>query len=133
MFEKIKILINIIQFKLYEQHKKYIFDIYTNYEQILNIRSKYDANDILRETKMFLQRLSIEERINDLNYYCNYDSNDDIINDAPCFRNIRDIKTIRRVVRAKTSNWLEKLLNDILEYENELIVRLNIDDTDFQG
>lgn len=133
MFDKFKLMINIISHELYKQQRKYIFDIYSNYKQILDILSKYARNDILRETKLFLQRLSIEERMNDLNYYCGYKNDYEIINDSPLFSNIDDIRIIRRVARVKSKTWLEKLLNDILEYENDLIIRLNIDVNDFEG
>ena len=133
MFDKFKLMINIISHELYKQQRKYIFDIYSNYKQILDILSKYACNDILRETKLFLQRLSIEERMNDLNYYCGYKNDYEIINDSPLFSNIDDIRIIRRVARVKSKTWLEKLLNDILEYENDLIIRLNIDVNDFEG
>lgn len=133
MFDKFKLMINIISHELYKQQRKYIFDIYSNYKQILDILSKYARNDILRETKLFLQRLSIEERMNDLNYYCGYSNDYEIINDSPLFSNIDDIRIIRRVARVKSKTWLEKLLNDILEYENDLIIRLNIDVNDFEG
>lgn len=133
MINNFKLIFNSISHKLYKQHRKYIFDIYSNYKQILDIRSKYDGNDILREPKLFLHRLSIEERMNDLNYYCEYDNDNQIINDAPFFSNIDDIRVVRHVARCKTKAWLEKLLNDILEYENDLIIRLNVDVNDFEG
>ena len=94
MINKFRLILNSISHKLYKQHRKYIFDIYSNYKQILDIRSKYDGNDILRETKLFLHRLSIEERMNDLNYYCEYDNDNQIINDAPFFSNIDDIRVV---------------------------------------
>ena len=133
LFKKIKTWKNHIYFLLYKDYMSAIYDIYTNYDQVLNIMAKYDNNDIFRETRIFLYRLSIEERMNDLNYYCGYDNNNDIINDAPLFITARNNKSLKRVTRAKTYNWLKKLLNDIIEYQNELIIRLNIVIDDFEG
>ena len=38
MINNFKLILNSISHKLYKQHRKYIFDIYSNYKQILDIK-----------------------------------------------------------------------------------------------
>lgn len=130
---KFKRILTLIGYKLYTNKVAYLDSIYNTYEQLLNIHSKYDGNDVLMETSLFLQYASIKERINDLNRYCNYYDDDDIINDAPSFHNIDDIRVMRRVSMNKSNKWLDQLYSDIIEYTEELIDRLSIDMNDFQG
>ena len=133
MFEKIKMFKNHIQFFLYKDYQKYVFNIYNNYNEILNIISRYNDNDVFRETRLSLFKLSIQERMNDLNYYCKYEDDDDIINSSPLFENTKNIKIIKKVKQKKRLEWLQKLFNDINNYETELIIRLNINMDDFEG
>lgn len=130
---KFKQFLTRIGYKLYKNQVADLDGIYNCYDLLLNIHSKYYGNDIFAETQLFLRYASIKERINDLNHYCNYHDDDDIINDAPSFHNIDDIRVMRRVSINKSNKWLDQLYYDILEYVDELIDRLDIDINDFQS
>ena len=108
----------------------YVIDIYKNYRYILDIRSKYDGNELLHNTRYILKWRYIEERMNFINDILGYKNEHDIYDDI--FFDKINVKSVKNILRYRDKEWIKLLYDDIMMYEYELIVELNISSDDFE-